>query len=308
MSLGAVRGSNAFACTSARAIHRLASRTGVAFRGASAPTVPRGPPLSARSSRRTAALSRRSLAATSPWVLTIFAASSASMASASAAYPKPIVVNPPEGGKATAVCIFLHGLGDTGHGWADVAQQMPFEGVKWIFPTAPTIPVTLNGGMAMTGWYDINDLSIERIVDDREMTLASAAYVASLVDDAIAQGVPAERIIVGGFSQGGVVALTVMLRSPVKLGGCAALSTYLALRDDYPAALGPHALDTPLFLAHGTADQVLRYEYGQLTASKLDTMGMKNVDFRTYPGMGHSACQEEFQHLASFISSRLEQK
>ena len=83
-------------------------------------------------------------------------------------------------------------------------------------------PVTLNGGMRMTGWYDINDLSIEGIIDDREQTLASAAYVASLVDEAIAEGVPSERILIGGFSQGGVIALTAALRSEKKLAGCAA--------------------------------------------------------------------------------------
>ena len=180
---------------------------------------------------------------------------------------------------------------------------MPFEGVKWIFPTAPTIPITLNGGMRMTGWYDINDLSIEGIIDDREQTLASAAYVASLVDEAIAEGVPSERILIGGFSQGGVIALTAALRSEKKLAGCAALSTYLALRDDYPDALSAHAKSLPIFLAHGTADQVLRYEYGEMTAAKLTDMGFENVDFKTYPGMAHSACMEELQHLARFIAS-----
>ena len=173
-------------------------------------------------------------------------------------FPAPIVVNPPEGGAVGAVCIFLHGLGDTGHGWADIARQMPFEGVQWIFPTAPTIPITLNGGMRMTGWYDINDLDIDGIVDDRPQTLASAEYVKSLVDKAVQDGVPPEKIIVGGFSQGGVVALAASLRSDKKLAGCAALSTYLAMREDYPDALGPHAKELPIFLAHGTADMVRR--------------------------------------------------
>ena len=222
----------------------------------------------------------------------------------SAKYPKPIVVDAPEGGNATAACIFLHGLGDTGHGWADVASQMPFEGVKWIFPTAPTIPITLNGGVRMTGWYDINDLSVEGIVDDREETLASAKYIDSIVDGVVAEGIDPSRIIVGGYSQGGVVALTAALRSDKKLAGCAALSTYLAMRDDYPAALGPHAKSLPVFLAHGTADQVLRYEYGTLTNEKLGALGV-SVDFKTYRGMGHSACQEEFQALATFIASCL---
>ena len=124
----------------------------------------------------------------------------------------------------------------------------------------------------MTGWYDINDLHIDTIVDDRAQTLASADYVASLVQSEIDEGIPAEKIIVGGFSQGGVVALAASLRSKHKLAGCAALSTYLAMRDDYPDVLGPHAKEIPVFLAHGTADMVLNYEYGTMTAAKLDTM------------------------------------
>lgn len=255
---------------------------------------------------RPAKYSRRALGA--GVVLTVLASTRsvramASTASASAftGYPAPIVVPPPEGGATKAVCIFLHGLGDTGHGWADVASQMPIEGVKWIFPTARTIPVTLNGGMRMTGWYDIVDLSVEGNVDDRAQTLGSTKYVTALIEDQIAEGVPSDKILLGGFSQGGVIALTTALRSPQKLAGVAAMSTYLALRDDYPDALSVHARDLNAFLAHGTADQVLKYEYGQMTAERLTEMGFKNLDFQTYNGMAHSACQEELQHLARFI-------
>jgi predicted esterase len=254
---------------------------------------------------RVSASSRRRALGAGLAVFVLASRGHSAMAASSVSYPAPIVVSPPEGGETKAVCIFLHGLGDTGHGWADVAGQMPFEGVKWIFPTAPTIPITLNGGMRMTGWYDINDLSIDGIVDDRERTLASAAYVTGLVDEAIASGVPSEKILIGGFSQGGVVALTASLRSDKKLAGCVAMSTYLAMRDDYPAALGAHAKTMPVFLAHGTADQVLKYEYGEATAAKLDELGLARVDFKTYRGMAHSACQEELQHLAAFIAGAL---
>ena len=174
-----------------------------------------------------------------------------------------------------------------------------------MFPTAPTIPVTLNGGMRMTGWYDIADLSIEGNVDDRERTLESAAYVSALIDDAIAEGIPSDKILLGGFSQGGVIALTAALRSPRKLAGVAAMSTYLALRDDYPEALSAHAKSLPVFLAHGTADMVLKYEYGQMTAARLEELGFEDVDFQTYHGMAHSACQEELRHLAGFIVKNL---
>ena len=222
-------------------------------------------------------------------------------------YPKPIVVPPPEGGATTAVCIFLHGLGDTGHGWADVASSMPFEGVKWIFPTAPTIPITLNGGMRMTGWYDINDLSIDNIKDDRAQTLASTEYVQGLIKAEIDRGVNADRIVVGGFSQGGVIALQTALRFPERLAGAVGMSTYLALREDFPDAMSVHAKDLPVFLAHGTADAVLQYDYGVMSRELMTGgLGMTKVDFQTYQGMGHSACQEELQHLAKFIANVLD--
>ena len=222
-------------------------------------------------------------------------------------YPKPIVVPPPEGGATTAVCIFLHGLGDTGHGWADVASSMPFEGVKWVFPTAPTIPVTLNGGMRMTGWYDINDLSIDNIKDDRDQTLASTEYVQGLIKEQVDSGVDASRVVIGGFSQGGVIALQTALRSKERLAGAVGMSTYLALRDDFPDAMSPNAKDLPVFLAHGTADQVLQYQYGVASHEHMtEKLGMTAVSFQTYQGMGHSACQEELQQLANFIANVLE--
>ena len=290
--------------TAARAVHRLASRVSTLnlrpkpARHASRPT----PSAGGHATRRRAL----GLALT-PLII----ASSSSAASGSNAmpvtYPKPIVVPPPEGGATTAVCIFLHGLGDTGHGWADVASSMPFEGVKWIFPTAPTIPITLNGGMRMTGWYDINDLSTDNIKDDRAQTLASTEYVQGLIKAEIDGGVNADRIVVGGFSQGGVIALQTALRFPERLAGAVGMSTYLALREDFPDAMSPHAKDLPVFLAHGTADMVLQYQYGVMSSELMtDTLGMTKVDFQTYQGMGHSACQEELQQLAKFIANVLD--
>ena len=122
-------------------------------------------------------------------------------------YPKPIVVNPPDG-DVKATCIFLHGLGDSGNGWADVAGMMPLPGVKWVFPTAPQQPVTINMGMVMNSWYDFNSFDVNDIVHDRENILKSADYLKSLVDAEVAAGVPAEKVLVGGFSQGGAIALT----------------------------------------------------------------------------------------------------
>ena len=120
--------------------------------------------------------------------------------------------------------------------------------------------------MRMTGWYDINDLSIDNIKDDKAQTLASTEYVQGLIKAEIDRGVAAERIVVGGFSQGGVIALQTALRFPERLAGAVGMSTYLALREDFPDAMSPHAKNLPVFLAHGTAE-VLQYQYGVMSSS-----------------------------------------
>jgi predicted esterase len=222
-------------------------------------------------------------------------------------YPSPIVVEPRDGSVATSACIMLHGLGDTGRGWAGAATQIAtprHEKVRWIFPTAKTVPVTLNGGMRMTAWFDLNALDESSIVDDRGMIEESARYVDALVREQMEKGIPSEKIIVAGFSQGGAIALTASLRSEVKLGGCMALSTYLPLRGDYPEKFGPHARGLKILQGHGTHDMVLQYTYGQKSYELLKEKGM-DVEFKTYAGMAHSACAEEFDDIADFLASTL---
>lgn len=235
------------------------------------------------------------------------AASSASVGSSNMSDRPSAIVVEPRDGAANGAFIMLHGLGDTGRGWASAAQQIRAPRgtrMRWIFPTARTVPVTLNGGMRMTAWFDLNALDEASIVDDRGMIDESAAYVDALVREQMAKGIPSEKIIVGGFSQGGVIALTSALRSQVKLGGCVALSTYLALRDDYPGAFGPHAKELKIFQAHGTHDFVLQYAYGKMSAEYLRSLNV-SVDFKTYSGMQHSACAEEFDDLADFLDVAL---
>ena len=222
-----------------------------------------------------------------------------------AEYPKPIVVEPRESGGATRTVVMLHGLGDTGAGWASAAQQIRAPAnTRWIFPTARTVPVTLNGGARMTAWFDLNALDAESIIDDETMINESVRYVEALVRQEMAKGVASDKIVIGGFSQGGVVALTAVLRSELKLAGCLALSTYLPLRDQYPAKFGPYAKDVPILQGHGTNDMVLRYDYGKMSNDVLTSNGVK-ADFKTYTGMAHSACAEEFDDVADFLESVL---
>lgn len=143
-------------------------------------------------------------------------------------YPQPLVTPATE--QHTATVIMLHGLGDRGSGWAEIGHGLRMPWCKFVFPTAPTRPITLNGGYRMTGWYDIASLDkLSDAGDDEEGVRDSVRYVESLIDQEVAAGIPSERIVVGGFSQGGAVAL-MMLRSPRKLAAILALSTYLMLR------------------------------------------------------------------------------
>jgi len=217
--------------------------------------------------------------------------------------PEPLVY--PAQGKHTATVIMLQGLGDTGHGWFDVgpmlAAKLPH--VKFIFPTAPTRPITLNGGMRMTGWYDIQGLDDINEREDKDGVLASIDYVKGLIaEEETNQKIPPHRVVVGGFSQGGAIALG-MLRTGVPLAGIMGLSTYLPIRT-HGTPIDPDSLEIPVFQAHGNADMVVAFDFGQKTNTFLSTAGIK-VDYHVYPGMGHSACQQELQDVADWLKKVL---
>jgi len=265
--------------------------------------------LTASTARAASYEARRSASTTTTTTTRATVSTSGGMSGGAAdgAYPAPIVVEPRDGARADCAFIMLHGLGDTGHGWAGASTQIETPrgaNVRWVFPTAKTVPVTLNMGMRMTAWFDLNALDEASVVDDRAMIMESVAYVDSLVKAQIESGIPSEKIIIGGFSQGGVIALTAALRSEVKLAGCVALSTYLPLRGDYPGAFGPHAKTMPFLQGHGTNDMVLQYSYGERSFEFMKTNGV-NVDFKTYVGMAHSACAEEFDDIKDFLASAL---
>jgi lysophospholipase II len=214
----------------------------------------------------------------------------------------PIVRRPV--GPHTHTLIMLHGLGDTGNGWSDVDLPGELRGLKLVFPTASVRPVTLNGGMSMTAWSDIRSLSALEAEEDAAGFAASASYVQSLIAAEVAAGIPHNRIFLAGFSQGGAVALHVGLRTAEPLAGVLGLSTWLPLSGDYPAAVGKGAAATPFLLLHGTADQVVRTEYGQQSHARLKELGIAS-EMKLYRGLGHGAAPEELDDLAAFLTSRL---
>ncbi|KAJ3320262.1 hypothetical protein HDV06_005406 [Boothiomyces sp. JEL0866] len=208
--------------------------------------------------------------------------------------------------KHTATVIFLHGLGDTGLGWEPVGRMLApaFKHVKWIFPHAPHKKVTLNMGMAMPAWYDIYFLDKSTSREDEPGMMATVEQINTLIKSEIDAGISSEKIVLGGFSQGAVMTLLAGLTTNHKLGGLVALSGYLPLSTKIESIKSSVNDQTPIFMGHGTDDQVVQFEWGKKSLDKLKSMGF-NVTFRPYDGMGHSACDAELGDLSQFLSAKL---
>ncbi|KAJ3012641.1 acyl-protein thioesterase [Thoreauomyces humboldtii] len=202
---------------------------------------------------------------------------------------------------------FLHGLGDSGHGWIPVAQilQPLLPHVKFVLPHAPSRPVTVNFGMAMPAWYDIANFGPGG-TEDSEGVSTSVSQISHLINEEIKAGIPANRIVLGGFSQGSAVSIIYSLASEIKLAGFVALSGYLPLTNaNLEKIRKPENKDTAMLMCHGAEDEVVAYRWGKMSYEKLLELGKKVNDFKTYRGMGHSSCPEEIQDVAAFLQSVL---
>jgi len=204
--------------------------------------------------------------------------------------------------KHTASLIFLHGLGDTGHGWAQAMAQIRPSYMKVICPTAASMPVTLNAGFQMPSWFDLKTLDMYG-PEDEDGIKKAAANIQTMIQSEISAGIPANRIIVGGFSQGGALALYTGLTSTQPLAGIVALSCWLPLHKSFPDAR--KTADTvPILQCHGEVDPVLPYKFGQLSHYSLKTF-MKNAQFNSYPGLSHSSSDEEMNEVKAFIEKHV---
>ncbi|WP_202560492.1 alpha/beta hydrolase [Alcanivorax sp. DP30] len=202
---------------------------------------------------------------------------------------------------AQASVIWLHGLGASGHDFEPIVPelQLPDDlSVRFIFPHAPNIPVTVNGGMVMPAWYDILAMDIDRKVDETGV-LASADAVDSLIERELERGIPSEKIIVAGFSQGGAVAYQCALRHRKPLAGLLTLSTYMAM----PVTLSDANAQLPVMVNHGTMDPVVPEQLGQRAVASLQAMGL-NPDYRSYP-MEHMVCLEQIRDIGEWLRERL---
>lgn len=200
---------------------------------------------------------------------------------------------------ARAAVIWLHGLGADGHDFEPIVPELrlPRElAVRFVFPNAPSIPVTINGGMRMPAWYDILDVSIGRKVDEAGL-LASAAAISALIDREIERGIDSRSIVLAGFSQGGAVAYQVALTQPKPLAGLLALSSYFATA----LSIVPHPANRglPIEIHHGSHDPMVAEELGHQAHSTLLAMGYK-AGYRTYP-MEHNVCAEQIPDISRWL-------
>lgn len=200
--------------------------------------------------------------------------------------------------------ILLHGLGDSGDGWAPLAPHLvrpDWPSVRFVFPHAPVQPVTINGGMRMRSWYDIVDLTdIDRRADAAGLAQSGQA-VEALIEREAQRGVPASRLVLAGFSQGGAVTLTHGLRREEPVAGLVALSTYLPTAERVLAEARRGA-PLPVFMAHGLHDPMVPHRAGELAAEQVRSLG-HDVEWHSYP-MQHEACPEELDALAAWLSAR----
>ncbi len=207
------------------------------------------------------------------------------------------------GESPTAAVIWLHGLGASGHDFEPVVPELGLPedtAVRFIFPHAPNLPVTINGGMSMPAWYDIKAMDIDRVVDTEQLR-ASADAVAKLVEQQKHKGTPPERIIIAGFSQGGAVAYELGLSYPERFGGVLALSTYFATADTVERSEAN--ADVPISVYHGTFDPMVPESLGVRSVETLKEMGY-DPSYQTFP-MEHSVCLEEIQDIGRFIRRHL---
>ena len=197
--------------------------------------------------------------------------------------------------------VWLHGLGADGNDFVPLVRELDLAGlpgIRFVFPHANTMPVTINGGYVMRSWYDIVATDLTRREDEGGLR-ASQLEVEALIASEKARGIPASRIIVAGFSQGCAMTLQTGLRHPEKLAGMLCLSGYLPLSNMAGAEHTPASLDTPIFMAHGVQDPVVPFARAEESRKVLEALGYQ-VQWHAYQ-MQHTLCLEELQDIAKWI-------
>ena len=205
------------------------------------------------------------------------------------------------GASPRSTIIVLHGLGASATDFVPVARAWDLSAlgdVRYVFPFAPVRPATINGGMPMPAWYDILGVDLVRREDESSLRESTVALQA-LIDREIARGVPASRIVLGGFSQGCAMTLLAGLRAPQRLAGLLGMSGYLPLAATTAAERSQANRDVPIFLGHGRTDPVVPFARGTATRTALVELGYP-VEWHDYP-MQHSVSQEEIADVEAWL-------
>jgi len=214
-------------------------------------------------------------------------------------------VEVPAAGPARASVVWLHGLGADGHDFEPIVPYLGLgkeAGVRFVFPHASRRGVTINMGLIMRAWYDVRGADLGRD-EDLEGIRGSAGQIRALVAREVEHGVPPEKIVLAGFSQGGAMALHVGLRHPGRLAGILALSCYLVDAARLEGEISDANRDTPIFQAHGTHDPMVGLERGVEARDRLLGLGCR-VEWKAYP-MGHEVHPDEIRDVGAWLAARL---
>jgi len=200
--------------------------------------------------------------------------------------------------------LWLHGLGADGHDFAPIVPELlrpHWPAIRFVFPHAPVQPITINNGVPMRAWYDIVSMDFRSRADAAGVD-ASVRALDALVEAEIARGIPAERILLAGFSQGGAIILSAALRWTRPIAGVIALSTYLPDPEAAMEARVPDGIRPPVFMAHGAQDPVIPQPIAEHSAQTLEKLGFP-LEWHSYP-MAHQVCAEELQALGDWLDTR----
>jgi phospholipase/carboxylesterase len=210
------------------------------------------------------------------------------------------------GAPADAAVVWLHGLGADGHDFEPIVPQLGLPRdlrVRFVFPHAPAIPVSLNFGMVMPAWYDVGGPDLRRTTHDEAGIRRSVARVERLIAREKERGVAARRIVLAGFSQGGAIAIQAALRHGERLAGLVALSTFLVLPRELADERSQANRDLPVLQCHGTFDPMVAEEYGRACRDALRSLGY-DVRWHAFP-MQHQVCAEEIDFIGAFLRESL---
>jgi phospholipase/carboxylesterase len=205
----------------------------------------------------------------------------------------------------TVSVIWLHGLGADGNDFVPIVHELDLRGcpaIRFVFPHAPTMPVTVNGGYVMRAWYDILSNDIVQRQDEAGLR-RSQAMVEQLIAQEKSRGIAPERIVLAGFSQGCAMTLQTGLRHPEKLAGLLCLSGYLPIHHTVPVERHAANQDTPIFMAHGLQDPIVPYQAAALSRDFLQTLGYQ-VEWHEYM-MPHSVCPQEISDIGNWLKKVL---